>query len=124
MIADVSLGVFLFGGIDSSLVTALMQHNSGSPVRTFSVSISEKGNDEAGYAQSVANHLGTEHTEFYVTPEEVRDVIPALPCIFDEPIADPSQIPTYLVAKTAQPFIAPAASLLAPSPSDTLRRNA
>ena len=101
-VADVPVGAFLSGGIDSSTIVALYQKYSSQPVRTFTIGFEEAGFNEAEYAKAVAKHFGTVHSERYVTVKETRDVIPLLPSMYDEPFADPSQIPTYLVSRFAR----------------------
>jgi asparagine synthase (glutamine-hydrolysing) len=105
MMADAPLGAFLSGGVDSSAIVALMQAQSAKPVRTFTVGFDDATYDEAVHAKAVARHLGTEHTEIVVTAARALELVPKLPTIYDEPFADASQIPTYVVAQTTREHV-------------------
>ncbi len=101
LIADVPLGAFLSGGVDSSLIVSMMKDRSTKPIKTFTIGFDESEFNEAGHAKEIAKHIGTEHSELYISPQDALDVIPQLPQLYDEPFADSSQIPTFLVAKMA-----------------------
>ena len=102
MISDVPIGSFLSGGIDSSLISALMQKNSTKKIETFSIGFDDSNYDEAKYAKKIANYLGTNHNEFYLSSKKSLEIIPNLSSIYSEPFADSSQIPTFLVCNVAK----------------------
>ena len=104
-LSDVPIGALLSGGYDSSLVTALLQSVTTSPVNTFTIGFNDAAYNEAGHAKSIAKYLGTNHTELYVTPKDALDIIPSLPSIYCEPFSDSSQIPTFLVSKLASSHV-------------------
>ena len=105
MIADVNMGAFLSGGIDSSVVSAIAQHESSSNIKTYTIGFNEKEYDESQYAEAIAKHLGTDHLTMHVTSRDALDIVPDIQNIYDEPFADSSQLPTYLVSKLAREHV-------------------
>ena len=105
MFADVPVGAFLSGGIDSSTVVALMSNVSHKNVKTFSIGFEEQNYNEAIYAKKIANHLKTDHTELYISPKEAIEFIKLIPKYFDEPFSDSSNIPTYLISKMTRRYV-------------------
>ena len=110
MVSDVPIGCFLSGGIDSSLITALMQKESSTPIKTFTIGFNEAKFNEAPYAKEVARHLGTDHHEEYLSVKEAQALIPDIPTYYDEPFADSSQLPTMLLCRTAKKHVTVALS--------------
>ena len=110
MLADVPLGAFLSGGLDSSTIVALMQASATRPVRTYTIGFAERGYDESTHAAAIARHLGTEHTELVATPEACLAIVAELPRIYDEPFADSSQLPTTLLARLTRAHVTVALS--------------
>jgi asparagine synthase (glutamine-hydrolysing) len=110
MQADVPLGAFLSGGIDSSTIVSLMQSQSTKPIKTFTIGFDDTGYNEAHHAKAISDHLGTDHTEWYLTPQDARSIIPELPKIWSEPFADSSQIPMLLVSRLAKQHVTVALS--------------
>ena len=102
MISDVPIGAYLSGGIDSPLVVSIMQSISTSPVKTFTIGFEDKECNEAEFAKDIAKHLGTQHTELYISEKELKEVVPLLPSLYSEPLADPACLPTYLLSKMAK----------------------
>jgi asparagine synthase (glutamine-hydrolysing) len=105
LVADVPVGALLSGGVDSSTIVALAQSMASQRMQTYTVAFHESAHSEGHYARAIANHLGTDHTELYVTPLDALKVVPQLPAIYDEPLSDPSQIPTFLVSKLASRYV-------------------